>query len=311
MALRVSLIGLGALGILYTDFLLRQPEGCSLTVIADRERQARYARDGILCNGRRLEPVFAAPDETPAAPADLMIVAVKGTGLAQAMEDMRGHMGPGTIVLSLLNGITSEEVIEARFPEARVLRCVAQAMDAMREGQHMLSSTPGWLIVGATGGRDDLADALDQVLTFLQTCGIPCRRDDNIEHRLYAKWMLNVGVNQTVTVFQGSYATLQQPGRPRDVCLQAMREAMAVACAEGVALTGEDLAEYTALMDHLNPEGLPSMRQDALAGRPTEAALFSGALLEKAARHGIAAPVNAWLHEELAKIGQARQCRGA
>ncbi len=311
MAIRVSLIGLGALGILYADFLVRRPDLCSLTVIADRERQARCAEDGVFCNGRRLELSFMAPDETPEAPADLMIVAVKGTGLARAMEDMSRHVGPDTVVVSLLNGITSETILEERFPDAKVLRCVAQGMDALREGRRVACASTGWLILGAPRGRADLAAPLERTLAFLEAAGVPSRRDDNIERRLYAKWMLNVGVNQTVTVFEGTYGTLQRPGRARDVCLRAMREAIAVADAEGVPLGEADLDEYVRLMDGLNPDSMPSMRQDALAGRPTEAALFSGALLEKAARLGVDAPVNAWLGGELARIDAAAAGRTA
>ena len=46
------------------------------------------------------------------------------------------------------------------------------------------------------------------------------------------------------------------------------------------------------IIDHLNPEGLPSLRQDVLARRPTEVELFSGTINRLGAAHGIPTPQN-------------------
>lgn len=300
--MRVSLIGLGALGILYSDILSRRPDLCTLTCVADRERQARYAKEGVFCNNVRLDLTYAAPEDKPSEPAELVIVAVKGTTLASAINDIRNQVGPGTVLVSLLNGITSEVFLETAFPEAKVLRAVAQGMDALRERQRMVSSAAGMLLIGAPKGRDDLAEPLDRVVGLLRAAGVPCAKDEDIEHRLYAKWMFNVGINQTVTVFRGTYGTVQVPGEARDMCVAAMREAKAIACAEGVDLTEADVTDYITLMDKLRSDSMPSMRQDSLAGRPTEKALFAGTVLEKGRALGIAAPVNEKLYYTLTEM---------
>ena len=46
------------------------------------------------------------------------------------------------------------------------------------------------------------------------------------------------------------------------------------------------------ILRSLNPEGIPSMRQDALAGRPSEVELFAGTMLRIAKKHSIEVPVN-------------------
>lgn len=45
----------------------------------------------------------------------------------------------------------------------------------------------------------------------------------------------------------------------------AMREALVLANAENVNVTEKDLKYYVDLIDTLNPNGMPSMRQDGLA----------------------------------------------
>ncbi len=57
-------------------------------------------------------------------------------------------------------------------------------------------------------------------------------------------------------------------------------------------LTKADLQKWVDVMDSLVPDGEPSMRQDTKAGRPTEAGLFCGTVMEIAERHGIDVPVN-------------------
>lgn len=299
----VSLIGLGALGILYAHRLARKPEVCTLTCIADRERQARYGQEGIFCNGTPCHFTLAAPEDPQPRPADLLIVAVKGTTLDSAIKDCRQHVGPGTVIISLLNGITSEEHLARAYPEARVLHCIAQGMDALRTRHSLVCGHPGELILGTD--REALQPDVARVLALLQACDIPCREDKDIIHRLYAKWMFNVGINQVVAVFEGTYGTIQVEGRARDLFIAAMREAIAVANACGIALSEQDLQEYIALAGTLAPESMPSMRQDALAHRKTEVELFAGTVLAKARELGLETPINAWLYERLRALENA------
>ena len=72
----------------------------------------------------------------------------------------------------------------------------------------------------------------------------------------------------------------------------AMRETILVANAEGVDLTEKDMADWVTVIDGLNSDGEPSMRQDSKAGRKTEVALFAGTICELGKKHGIAVPVN-------------------
>ena len=53
------------------------------------------------------------------------------------------------------------------------------------------------------------------------------------------------------------------------------------------------------LIDTLNPNGMPSMRQDGLARRKSEVELFSGTVLALAKKHNISTPVNAKIYEKI------------
>ena len=57
-------------------------------------------------------------------PADLVILSVKYTALDQAIKDIRNQVGEHTVIMSLLNGVESEERIKAAYPDNEVLYSV-------------------------------------------------------------------------------------------------------------------------------------------------------------------------------------------
>ena len=129
----VSLIGLGALGLLFSESFASAASPDGFRVIADESRQARYRKEGLYNNDKLLSFNMFRPDE-PCEPADLLIFAVKYTQLPQAIVDTALHVGEQTIILSFLNGISSEEDIRAVFGD-KVLGCTVQCMDANKKGK--------------------------------------------------------------------------------------------------------------------------------------------------------------------------------
>lgn len=85
---------------------------------------SRYAAQSFTCNGAACTFRFVTPQQ--ALPAALAVFAVKSTGLAAAIETMRPFIGPETLVISLLNGITSEGELAAAYGTEHVLYCVAR-----------------------------------------------------------------------------------------------------------------------------------------------------------------------------------------
>ena len=285
----IAIIGMGALGLLFGDML---QSALDVGFIVDPQRKAVYAKQTITVNGA--EKRFRLLDAGASSPADLLIFAVKGTALDRAIEDAAGHVGPDTVIVSLLNGITSEQVLGRRFGFEHIVYCTAQGMDAVREGRSLRYTRCGKLCVGLPGGRR--SPDLDALCAAFDAAGVPYEVDPDILHRLWSKFMLNVGVNQVVMVHEGNYGTIQRPGPARDQMIAAMREVIPLSRLEGVPVTEEDLEYYVRLLDTLSPEGMPSMRQDGLAHRRSEVELFAGTVCRLAEKHGLAVPVNEELY---------------
>ena len=114
--------------------------------------------------------------------------------------------------------------------------------------------------------------------------------------------MLNVGINQTCMAYGGTYGTATAPGEQNRSFIAAMREAMAVARAEGIELTEQDLGDMVDLIASIDPAGMPSMAQDRVVHRRTEVEEFAGTVIRLAEQHGILVPQNRWLYDRIREI---------
>ena len=296
---KITIVGMGALGVMYGDMIARSLGWDALTFLADRDRIDRDKKEGVFCNGK--ECTFQMKAE--AEEADLLIFAVKGTALKAAMDLAAGAVGEDTVILSLLNGISSEEILGQRFGNCHIVHCVAQGMDAVKLGNKLTYEHVGELRIGVPDkGRGYL---VQKAAAVLESARIPYVVEEDILHRIWSKWMLNVGVNQVIMVYEGTYGTIQKPGEARDVMIAAMEEVMELSRCENAGVGREDMEGYLRLLDTLNPEGMPSMRQDGLSRRYSEVDMFAGTVIEKAQKHGVEVPVNRMLYRRVKEMEAA------
>lgn len=295
----ITIIGMGALGILFGDILTASLGRDAVTFLADEQRIQKYRQDGVFCNGRACD--FQMSNQ--ASCADLLIFAIKGNGLYDAMESSKSAVGKNTIILSLLNGISSEEILAQYFPKGHIVHCIAQGMDAVKLGNKLTYSHKGELRIGTPDPA--LSPFVERATEILKCGGVPYVVEEDILHRLWSKWMLNVGVNQIVMVNEGTYGTVQCPGEPRDTMIAAMREVVKLSEYAKTGVTEDDLTFYVNLLDTLDPNGMPSMRQDGIAHRYSEVELFAGTVIKKAEQYGVSVPVNQMLYRRVKEMEAA------
>ena len=285
----VDVVGLGALGTMYAnDFTLALGKK-NVRVLADASRTDKYRREGVFFNDILCDLSFCdAASET--RQSQLILYAVKYGALAQAMQETAHLIGPDTVILSVLNGIRSEEDLSSRFGADKVVYCIARKMDAGKDCNRAVCKNHGELALGIRNGGSE--ENLTAVADLFRRIGFPYALPEDIWRDMWSKLLCNVGVNQTCSLLEGGYGLVHKPGPAREMMQAAMREVVAVANAEGVGLTEQDVIEWTATIDGLNPDGEPSMRQDSKAGRPTEVQLFAGTICALGRKHGIPTPVN-------------------
>lgn len=296
----VSIIGLGALGILFGNHLLKQMPQEDLRIITDKERAARYCRDKVYSNGELCTFNYMLPD-TVCEPADLVIFAVKHNGLKDAIQAVHNQVGKHTVILSTLNGVTSEAEIGQVYGMDKIVYCVAQGMDGVKAGNQLTYHNMGMLCIGDCDSGAD-SENVRAVAEFFDRTHLPYEIVDDMYRKLWSKFMLNVGVNQAVAVNGRCYGDVQREGHAREVMVSAMREAVVIAQKEGIDLNEADVQYWLEVVGKLSPNGKPSMRQDVEARRFSEVSLFSGTVLELGKKHGVPTPVNRVLYDRIAAI---------
>ena len=130
---KISLIGLGAMGSFFAP-RLEKAYGEGFRIIADGERKKRLETEGVTINGVNYRFPVITP-QTEGDKADLILIGVKGYALEQAIQDIRNQVGEHTLILSLLNGVDSEEKLEAVYGEEHVLYAFMRMSIVMKDGK--------------------------------------------------------------------------------------------------------------------------------------------------------------------------------
>lgn len=299
---RLLVVGLGAIGMKYAARLQAiVPE--RLQVLADARRIAGFRADPPQVNGQRQDFRFVEPGRAD-GPVDLVLVAVKAAQLCQAIADLDGFVGPDTRVMSLLNGLDSEDILAAAFGHPERVLYANVYMDAVRQGHAVYYRDIGRIVFGERDNRVP-SPAVRAIAALFDQAGIPCEVPADMLHAHWAKFMLNVGINQTSAVLRAPYGVFQREPHARALMLAAAREVVALSQAAGTGLDEADVERLLTTVDRLAPQAKTSMLQDIEAGRETEVDLFAGTVIALGRRHGVPTPVNQTLFD-LIKALQAQ-----
>jgi 2-dehydropantoate 2-reductase len=286
---RVAILGAGALGSAFAARFHDAP-GYATVLIARGARYARLGEHGLVVNGRPYAIPVLHPDE-PTSPADLIVVALKHQHLRGALHDLHNLVGEGTIILSVMNGLDSEAILGAVYGAGALLYAVSVGIDAVRQGNRTTYTKAGTVYLGEAS-NDPPGERVQRAVRLLEGAGIACQVPPDMMRTLWWKFMVNVGVNQASAVMRAPYGAFQSSPEAQALMEALMREAIALAQAEGVDLHEGDIAAWYDFLHTLSPDGRTSMLQDVQAGRKTEVEVFAGKVVELGAKHGIPTPVN-------------------
>lgn len=201
---KVAIIGLGAIGATYGNLLQNALPPNGLAVIMDEERQKRYAQEGLTVNG--MPTAFQCGTAESIGPCDLILVAVKYRQLAEAIEVIAPCVGPETRILSLLNGISTDEPLMKRYGNTRVPYAITVGNDLQRQGNEVSYKNTGYIAFCYDGTVDE---SLQSIAVLLQRAQIPCEVTPDIRHVQWKKYLINVTLNQFGAVLGATYGDLQ------------------------------------------------------------------------------------------------------
>ena len=221
-----------------------------------------------------------------------MLFSVKTFDTEAAAKSLAPHLSPGTVVVSLQNGVDNVERMRsaAQLDAVPAVVYVACAMTAPGRVKH---SGRGDLIVGDLLGS---GYDLEPVAGAFTSAGVPCRVSDNIAGELWTKMIINCAYNAISALGRAQYARLVSNPWTRELMKQVTEEAVAIARAAGVSLPEADMVQAVWKLADTMSQATSSTAQDIARGNRTEIDSLNGYLVRRGLELGVATPVNQTLH---------------
>lgn len=282
----VLLCGLGAIGAVVADRIIKSNFG-DFRVLLDETRLKSYTKEPVLLNGKVLEPKYILPSETDFN-ADLIIISTKYFGLKDAIENIKNFVSDNTVIISLLNGITSEKLIAEKYDAEKVLHSYFIGHSSVRNGRNIKQDGVYKIVFGSPENSENVRRARK----YFENVGIDYEIPDDIIYSLWLKFMLNVSANQVSAVLRYNFGQMLNNEKCMKFLSDVMKEVQTIAKAEGVKNTDTMLDEAMRTIKTMLPEGRTSMLQDIEAGRRTEVDMFAGTIIELGKKHNIPTPFN-------------------
>ncbi len=289
--MRVLVYGAGAVGCFWGGLLARH--GHHVHFVARGAQREALSAGGVRIASEVLgevtvRPVTVSDSAAGHGPADLILVCVKAHQTVAMLDDLGHAVGEATVLIPLQNGIETDDVLRARWGDARVLSAVVYVGASLQEPGIVRHVARGLLMVGNPYGVPEAR--VREVLEALGAPGLQVREVREIHRERWYKLMWNASFNAvSALTFQTTTPLLAEPNARRVIDL-SMRETAAVARMLGVELTDEDVDRSLAETDRLPPIRT-SMLEDRERGRPMEVEALVGAVVRRGEACGVPTPV--------------------
>jgi 2-dehydropantoate 2-reductase len=297
VAMNIGIIGAGAIGGWVAAKLALAGGRVSLL--------ARGATARALAGGLELvengHSTIARPAVSTSAEAlgaqDLLIIAVKAPGLAEAARAARPMIGAGTTILPMMNGVPwwfaegeplrsvdPEGAIANALPFDQVVGCVVHAASRLKGPARVVVAHADKLILGDPEGG--AGERVHRLCALFQDAGIRPDPTNNVRRAIWYKLWGNATLNPLSALTLATADRLLAECEP--FLLAGMAELAAVGAAIGCTIeeSGEERMAVTARLGAFKT----SMLQDIEAGRPIELEALLGAPIELARRANVPVP---------------------
>ena len=279
----VLICGLGAVGLTYA---VRFRGKCNLKILVNKERLEKYSKNKPVFNGDVQEFEYILPDNSDFK-TDLIIIATKYQGFESAINSIKNFVLKNTRIISLLNGVSSEEIISGKYPQAKVLKSYFIGHSAVRNGNSVTQDGVGEIVL----------EYDRKTVQILKDCSINYSIPKDINYALWLKFTMNIFSNQISAILNMTFGELKHNKIFRETAKKIVSEVRSIAEKKGVRNLDNLERDALAALDKMCDEGKTSMHQDILAGRRTEVDMFAGEIIKLGKEFKIPTPYNQVLYD--------------
>ena len=292
--MKVCIFGAGAVGGHIATRLIAA-KADEITVVArGAQLQAMRTRGLTLKTGGKeihAKPAVATDDPSTLPPQDVIAVGIKATGALPAAAAAIGKLlAPDGCAIFMINGIPwwwrharqgesgtlplldPEGALWNQVKPERTLGCVVHMPNEVVAPGVIVHTGPCHLVLGEPDGSSSAR--LQAVTAMFTRGGIEIKVSSDIRRDVWQKLALNASGNTLAALTHIDLGGLGTDPGLCELSIKVMREAIAVAAAQGIDLAAEMDVEKLARRG--KPGQRPSMLQDVTAGRAIEADALLG-----------------------------------
>ena len=286
----ILIVGLGAIGRIYASKFYNSGEHC-LKILVDEHRLKKYSKEGIFYNNKEFFFDYVLP-ETKDYKADIIIIATKSYHLKDAIDMIRNFVDDNTTILSLLNGISSENYLIKAYGEDKVIYSYYVGHASVKDGNNVIYDGIGKIVFGQNPATQNISASIEKISSSFDKAEIDYEVSEEMNSSMWQKFVMNIGINQTSAILNANYNMLQTSKKARDLAVNLMTEAVDLAKAIGIPKYDDFIENTFKLIDNMPKDLKPSMLQDIENNRKTEVDTFAGEVMRLGAQYKVSTPHN-------------------
>ncbi|MGZ8406015.1 MAG: 2-dehydropantoate 2-reductase, partial [Nitrospira sp.] len=247
-------------------------------------------------------PVASDARELPKP--DLIVLGVKAYDLDEVMDQIEPILTEKTVILTLQNGIDTEDRLIARIQRDCVVGGVAYIYSKIAEPGVIDHYKKGAVAIGELMGYE--SERLLAIRDLFASAGIPCHLSKDLRRSKWEKMCWNCVFNPITVLIDDRVAKALDHPDMTGVIRQIVGECSAISAALKVPLP-LDMPERVVKASQEIRDIHTSMYDDWKAGRRTEIDYLNGFIVEQGRKLGIPTPVNETLTAMIKTITEKEQ----
>jgi 2-dehydropantoate 2-reductase len=298
--MKILVVGAGATGGYFGGRLAEA--GRDVTFLVRPRRAEQLATTGLQIRSDHgdvtLHPNLVTPGSITDT-YDIVLLSVKAYGLDQAVDDLAPGVGPGSVIVPLLNGMRHLDVLTDRFGADVAFGGVCAVATTLDDQGRIVQLNPIQQIVYGDRNRPDSqrARALDPIL---EGAGFAARRSEVIELEMWEKWVMLASLGALCCLMRATVGQVAAAlGGPR-FAEDLIDEAVAVAAASGHPIRVAAYQRVRTMLTQAGSSSTSSMYRDLAQGHPVEGDHIVGDLVARGRTHGVATPLLGLAYTNLA-----------
>jgi 2-dehydropantoate 2-reductase len=235
-------------------------------------------------------PAAATDDPAAVGKVDVVLFGTKLYDVEAAAPAIAPMLGDDTAVICLQNGVDAPAIVSRLHGRAHVVPSVVLINGEIVGPGVIKHNALNALTVGELDGRT--STRLTHFVKLANAAGIDTTLSQDIALDIWRKFLLMAPMAAVSAMTRAPLARIREHGETLRLAEQGMREVVAVANAEGVALTEADVTKTLAFVMGMSATWKASLTVDLEQGRRLEVEWLSGAVC----RLGEAAKIDTPFH---------------